>query len=54
VVCTEKDATKLRLLTDLPDNLYYLEIDSEVATADGSPGIEQLKVLLDRHGIRIE
>jgi len=54
VVCTEKDATKLRLLTDLPANLYYLEIDSEVVTADGSPGIEQLKVLLDRHGIRIE
>jgi tetraacyldisaccharide 4'-kinase len=54
VICTEKDATKLRLLTDLPDNLYYLEIDSEITTADGRPGVEQLRALLDIHGIRAE
>ncbi len=54
VVCTEKDATKLRLLDGLPANLYYLEIDSVVSASSGAPGIDQLKVLLDMHGIRFE
>ncbi len=54
VVCTEKDATKLRSLQDLPSNLYYLEIDSEVVTEEGAPGEEKLKALLAVHGIRVE
>lgn len=54
VVCTEKDATKLRLLSDLPGNLYYLEIDSEVGAADGTSGTDRLKALLDMHGIKAE
>lgn len=54
VVCTEKDATKLRHLEDMPDNVYYLEIDVEVITPDGSTGLEKLEALLDMHGIRSE
>ncbi len=54
VVCTEKDATKLRLLSGLPKNLYYLEIDSEVTDADGTPGADRLRAVLDMHGIRAE
>ena len=54
VVCTEKDATKLRVLGGMPANLYYLEIDSTVASLDGTPGSEKLKALLDMHGIRVE
>jgi tetraacyldisaccharide 4'-kinase len=54
VVCTEKDATKLRELPGLPPDLYYLEIESEVVSADGEPGEETLKALLDMHGIRSE
>jgi tetraacyldisaccharide 4'-kinase len=54
VVCTEKDATKLRELQDLPSDVFYLEIDSEVVTADGRPGEEMLRELLAVHGIRVE
>ncbi len=52
IVCTEKDATKLRELDELPEQLYYLEIEVEISTADGRPGVEALMALLDRHGIR--
>ncbi|MEM8769953.1 MAG: tetraacyldisaccharide 4'-kinase, partial [Pseudomonadota bacterium] len=52
IVCTEKDATKLRELIELPELLFYLEIEVEVLTADGRPGIESLVQLLDLHGIR--
>ena len=54
VVCTEKDATKLRVLEGLPDNLYYLEVDSQVSTLSGEPGMDRLRALLDMHGIRTE
>jgi len=54
VVCTEKDATKLRLLENLPADIFYLEIDSEVTEPDGSPGSEKLAALLEMHGIRAE
>ena len=53
VVCTEKDATKLRALDGLPDNLYYLEIDSTVSALDGTSGADKLRALLDMHGIRV-
>lgn len=54
VVCTEKDATKLRLLDKLPANLYYLEIDSAVSAASGESGEARVRALLDMHGIRHE
>ncbi len=54
VVCTEKDATKLRALDDLPENLFYLEIGAEIQAADGSSGEAKLAELLEMHGIRVE
>lgn len=52
VVCTEKDATKLKALADLPDNVYYLEVDVAVESTTGESGMDRLKGLLDAHGIR--
>jgi len=52
VICTEKDATKLRELSEVPDNLYFLEVDVSVTTPDGADGVEKLASLLSLHGIR--
>ena len=52
VVCTEKDATKLRELADLPDDIYYLEVDTDVCSLGGEPGIDRLQSVLAAHGIR--
>jgi subfamily B ATP-binding cassette protein MsbA len=52
VVCTEKDAVKLRELTDLPELLYYLEVEAEVTLPQGEPGLDGLVELLNAHGIR--
>jgi tetraacyldisaccharide 4'-kinase len=47
VVCTEKDAVKLRRLSPLPDNCWYLEIDVTL-----SAGAQQrVEDVLRRHGI---
>jgi tetraacyldisaccharide-1-P 4'-kinase len=52
VICTEKDATKLRELPDLPKDVYYLEVDAAVEAPGGESGEERLAALLDMHGIR--
>ncbi len=52
VVCTEKDATKIRELRGLPDAVYYLEVDVTVTGPDGASGLEELTRLLATHGIR--
>ena len=52
VVCTEKDATKLRDLDNLPGDVFYLEVDAEVTTADDRSGEEELIALLNMHGVR--
>jgi subfamily B ATP-binding cassette protein MsbA len=52
VICTEKDATKLRELTGLPEEVYYLEVDASVETPAGEDGALKLAALLDMHGIR--
>jgi tetraacyldisaccharide 4'-kinase len=52
IVCTEKDAIKLRELGGLPDDVYYLEVGARVMNLDGSPGPARLQALLSVHGIR--
>jgi tetraacyldisaccharide 4'-kinase len=52
VICTEKDATKLRDLENLSGDVFYLEVDAEVTTADGRTGEEELAALLNMHGVR--
>jgi ATP-binding cassette, subfamily B, bacterial MsbA len=47
VVCTEKDAVKLRVLSDVPPNCWYLEID---VVLDASAE-QQVANVLRRHGI---
>ncbi|HEY5645151.1 MAG TPA: tetraacyldisaccharide 4'-kinase [Pseudomonadales bacterium] len=52
VVCTEKDATKIRALGELPDNLWYLEVQGRVTGPHGEAGVDRLAELLAAHGIR--
>ena len=52
MVTTEKDATKLRELADLPDGIYYLEVDADVCSLGGEPGIDRPQSVLAAHGIR--
>ena len=47
VVCTEKDAGKLRRLANIPSNCWYLEI----AVSMPEDADAQLQALLQRHGI---
>ncbi len=47
VICTEKDAVKLRLLGGLPGCAWYLEIDVEFADS----ALEAFAGVLRRHGI---
>ena len=51
IICTEKDATKLRELPHLPENLFYLEIDVSVTDDDGAEVDEALSRLLQAHGV---
>jgi subfamily B ATP-binding cassette protein MsbA len=48
VVCTEKDAVKIRRLTDLPADVWYLEVEAHLP--DGAAAF--LEELLRAHGIR--
>ncbi len=47
VVCTEKDAVKLRLLDDLPHDCWYLEID----VAFDGPAEARVSEVMSKHGI---
>ncbi|MEZ5550174.1 MAG: lipid A export permease/ATP-binding protein MsbA [Pseudomonadales bacterium] len=51
IICTEKDATKLRELSHLPENLFYLEIDVSIEDGSGGAGEAALRALLNGHGI---
>ena len=51
IICTEKDATKLRELAHLPENLFYLEIDVSVSDTDGEAADQALRRLLHAHGV---
>jgi tetraacyldisaccharide-1-P 4'-kinase len=51
VVCTEKDAIKLREIEGLADDVYYLEVGAQVVGGDGQPGGEKLATLLAAHGV---
>lgn len=51
VVCTEKDAVKLRALESLPENVWYLEIEAVFPlVADGAMA-DKLSALLHTHGV---
>lgn len=52
VVCTEKDATKIRELDITADNVWYLEVAAHLAGPDGTPGVDKLATLLALHGIK--
>jgi subfamily B ATP-binding cassette protein MsbA len=52
ILCTEKDAVKLKELDELPDHVYYLEVDAQVAGCGGESGKDRLAALLTAHGIR--
>ncbi len=52
VVCTEKDATKLRELETLPDMVWYLEVAAALSGPAGESGQDKLAALLALHGIK--
>jgi tetraacyldisaccharide 4'-kinase len=52
VVCTEKDAVKIRELPEVPDNIWYLEIDVELDPVAGRSAEDKLAALLSAHGVR--
>ncbi|MGE0623069.1 MAG: lipid A export permease/ATP-binding protein MsbA [Pseudomonadales bacterium] len=52
VVCTEKDATKVRDLENIPDNVWFLEVGARLTGPEGEPGTDKLSALLALHGIR--
>jgi len=52
IVCTEKDATKLREISGIADNVYYLEIGVGLTFVDCHAPEDKLKQLLNEHGIR--
>jgi subfamily B ATP-binding cassette protein MsbA len=54
VVCTEKDATKIRVLPDLPRPIYYLEVAATLTGPQGEAGIDRLTTLLAAHGVRCQ
>ena len=51
IICTEKDATKLRELPHLPENLFYLEIDVSIEDQAGESAETALQKLLLGHGV---
>ncbi len=52
VLCTEKDAIKIRTLDELPQDVWYLEIDVEVSAVAGESAEVTLGHLLKKHGVR--
>jgi len=52
VVMTEKDATKVRSLDTIPENVWYLEVAAQLTGPAGEPGLEKLTSLLALHGIK--
>lgn len=51
VVCTEKDAVKLRALESLPENVWYLEIEAVFPLVADGVMIDKLRTLLQTHGV---
>jgi subfamily B ATP-binding cassette protein MsbA len=51
VVCTEKDAVKLRALESLPENVWYLEIEAGFPSVAEGRMDDKLRNLLHTHGV---
>ena len=51
IVCTEKDAVKIRELANVPD-VWYLEVDAQFETQGNQSAAARLQSLLQTHGIK--
>ncbi len=50
IVCTEKDATKIRELDGIRDDVWYLVVEARLHAGSGPDPLEKLRQLLDAHG----
>jgi subfamily B ATP-binding cassette protein MsbA len=52
VLCTEKDAVKIRELSGLSVEVWYLEVAAELSALAGESAESTLRNLLNKHGVR--